>query len=71
MTANKYFSMDSIFSNLDKPKTELEYKYMFENSYIYTQSELKIVLSSFLKYFNFEIYPDLIESYNSAYKTLL
>ncbi len=62
---------DNVISNLNQNKTKEEYRYMFEHHFIYTQNELKTILSNFIINHSFDEYPDLVESYNEAFKTLI
>jgi len=61
---------DNVISDLDKPKTFAEYKYMLEHHYIYTKEELKLVLVNFLNNCETENHSDLIGYYNDALNTL-
>lgn len=62
--------LDNVISNLTEVKTLVEYKYMIEHYYIYTITELKTVLSTFISNYNFDECPELIESYNQAFEYL-
>lgn len=61
---------DNVITDLDKPKTFAEYKYMLEHHSIYTKEELKLVLVNFLNNCEIENYSDLIGNYTDALNAL-
>lgn len=58
---------DNVITDLDKPKTFNEYKYMLEHYNIYTKGELKQVLVNYLNNCELDNLSDLMNYYNEAY----
>ena len=57
---------DNVISNLNKPKSREEYEYIFDHYFIFNSNELKTILSTFINNFNFDIYPEFVESYDEV-----
>ena len=59
---------DNVITDLDKPKTMAEYKYILEHYYIYNTDELEIILKTLT--YGSEYYPELEEPYKKAFESL-
>ena len=55
---------DNVITDLDQLKTPVEYKYMLEHYYIYTLSELNLILNTLEPSLN--LFPELKEAYQTV-----